>query len=145
MEHRLNETDRQNPKYSEKKTCSSATLSTANPTWTDPATNSGLRGDRPATNRLNHGTAKYSGHAIYNMLKWRSCCCTMQQGILGVWRHSSTLSFGRIWRWVDKVMQPSFWPRRMRAGTPNKCLLAVHWPSLYICNFLHLTIHSDFC
>jgi hypothetical protein len=32
---------------------SSATLSTTDPTWTDP----GLRGERPATNRLSHGTA----------------------------------------------------------------------------------------
>jgi hypothetical protein len=40
------------PKYSEK-TCPSATLSTTNPTWINP----GLRGERPATNRLSHGTA----------------------------------------------------------------------------------------
>jgi hypothetical protein len=39
------------------KTCPSATLSTTNPTWTDPGSNPGLRGDRPATNRLSHGTA----------------------------------------------------------------------------------------
>jgi hypothetical protein len=38
------------------KTCPSATLSTTNPTWTDPASNSGLRGGRPAANRLSHGT-----------------------------------------------------------------------------------------
>jgi hypothetical protein len=37
--------------------CPSATLSTPNPTWTDPGSNPGLRGGRPATNRLNHGTA----------------------------------------------------------------------------------------
>jgi hypothetical protein len=35
------------------KNLSSATLSTTNPTWTDP----GLRIGRPATNRLSHGTA----------------------------------------------------------------------------------------
>jgi hypothetical protein len=35
----------------------SATLSTKNPTWTDPGWNPGLRGERPATNRLSHGTA----------------------------------------------------------------------------------------
>jgi hypothetical protein len=34
-----------------------ATLSTTNPTWTDPGSNPGLRGKRPATNRLSHGTA----------------------------------------------------------------------------------------
>jgi hypothetical protein len=31
----------------------SATLSTTNPTWIDP----GLSGERPATNRMSHGTA----------------------------------------------------------------------------------------
>jgi hypothetical protein len=39
------------------KTCPSATLSTTNPTWTDPGSNPGLRGGRPTANRLNHGTA----------------------------------------------------------------------------------------
>jgi hypothetical protein len=40
------------------KTCSSATLSTTNPAWTDPGSNPGLRGERPATNRLSLGTAR---------------------------------------------------------------------------------------
>jgi hypothetical protein len=40
-----------------RKTCHSANLSTANPAWTDPESNPALRGERPATNRLNHGTA----------------------------------------------------------------------------------------
>jgi hypothetical protein len=35
----------------------SATLSTTNPTWIDPGANPGLRGERPASNRLSHGTA----------------------------------------------------------------------------------------
>jgi hypothetical protein len=39
------------------KTCPSVTLSTTNPTWTDPGSNQGLRAERPATNRLSHGTA----------------------------------------------------------------------------------------
>jgi hypothetical protein len=34
------------------KTCPSATLCTRNPTWTDPGSNPGFRGGRPATNRL---------------------------------------------------------------------------------------------
>jgi hypothetical protein len=38
-------------------TCPTATLSTTNPTWTDPGSNPGLRGGRPAANRLSHGTA----------------------------------------------------------------------------------------
>jgi hypothetical protein len=44
------------PKYSEK-TCPSATFSTTNPRWIDPGANPGLRGERPATNRLSHDTA----------------------------------------------------------------------------------------
>jgi hypothetical protein len=44
------------PKNSEKKTCPSATLCTTNPTWTDPGAKPGLCGERPATNRLRHGT-----------------------------------------------------------------------------------------
>jgi hypothetical protein len=32
----------------------SATLSTTNSTWIDPGANLGLRGERPATNRLSH-------------------------------------------------------------------------------------------
>jgi hypothetical protein len=39
------------------KTCPSATLSTTDRTWTDPASNPDLRGGRPAANRLSHGTA----------------------------------------------------------------------------------------
>jgi hypothetical protein len=35
----------------------SATLSTTNPTWTDLGANPGLRGERPVTSRLSHGTA----------------------------------------------------------------------------------------
>jgi hypothetical protein len=40
------------------KTRPSATFSTTNPTWTDPGPNPGLRGEKPATNRLSHGTAQ---------------------------------------------------------------------------------------
>jgi hypothetical protein len=36
----------------------SATFSTTNPTWIDPGANPGLRGERPATNRLSYGTAE---------------------------------------------------------------------------------------
>jgi hypothetical protein len=43
------------------KTCPSATLSTTNPTWTDPGSNPGLRGERLATNRLSYGTAFLKG------------------------------------------------------------------------------------
>jgi hypothetical protein len=43
------------------KTCSSATLSTTNPTWTDLGSNADRRGRKPAINRLSYGTAQFSG------------------------------------------------------------------------------------
>jgi hypothetical protein len=46
-----NEDWRGKPKYSEK-TCPSATLSTTNLTWPDLGSNPGLRGGKPATNRM---------------------------------------------------------------------------------------------
>jgi hypothetical protein len=61
MEHRWNETDREN-RSTRGKTYPSATLCTTNPTWTNP----GLRGGRPATNRLSHGMAQI---ALYKYLK----------------------------------------------------------------------------
>jgi hypothetical protein len=57
MEHQWNEIDREKP-TTRRKTCPSATLSTTNPTWTDPGSNPGLSGERPASNRLSHGTAQ---------------------------------------------------------------------------------------
>jgi hypothetical protein len=56
MEHQWNEIDREKP-TTLRKTSPSATLSTTNPTWTDPGSNPGLRNEKPATNRLSHGTA----------------------------------------------------------------------------------------
>jgi hypothetical protein len=38
----------------------SATLSTTNLTWIDPNSNTGLRGERPVTNRLRHDTVSES-------------------------------------------------------------------------------------
>jgi hypothetical protein len=40
-----------------RKTCPSVTFSATNPTYIYPGTNPGLHGERPATNRLSHGTA----------------------------------------------------------------------------------------
>jgi hypothetical protein len=63
---------------SRRKTCLSATLSTTNPTWTDPGSNPGLRGGRPTTNRLNHGSAKFmslrvthKSHARVTLTSWK--------------------------------------------------------------------------
>jgi hypothetical protein len=56
MEHQWNEIQR-GKRTTRRKTCPNATLSTTNPTWTDPGSNPGLRSGRPATDRLSHGTA----------------------------------------------------------------------------------------
>jgi hypothetical protein len=47
----------------------SATLSTTNPTWIDPGANPGLRGERPPTNRLSHGTASNDTNQFKSALK----------------------------------------------------------------------------
>jgi hypothetical protein len=73
------------------KTCPSATLSTTNPAWTDLGSNPGLRGGRPAANRLSHGTAynsvcnilSYNVDSfwllIYFYLIHSRLCCTYQR------------------------------------------------------------------
>ena len=54
----------------QEKTCPSATLSTTNPTWTAPGSNPSLAGERPATNRLSHGTAlMFSLFVIQELLR----------------------------------------------------------------------------
>jgi hypothetical protein len=61
------------------KTCPSATLSTTNPTWPDQGSNPGLLGERPATNRLSHGTVRIgllcfmSSFVIRQVGWWEGC------------------------------------------------------------------------
>jgi hypothetical protein len=47
-----------------RKTCPSATLSTTNPTQIVPGSNPGLRGERPATNHLSHGTTNSVSYEV---------------------------------------------------------------------------------
>jgi hypothetical protein len=55
-EPRWNDIDRENWR-TRTETRSSATLSNTHTTWTDPGAIQWHRGERPATNRLSHGTA----------------------------------------------------------------------------------------
>jgi hypothetical protein len=55
-EPRWKDIDTGKPKNSEKP-LSQCHFCTTNPTWTDPDANTGLVCEKPATNRLNHGTA----------------------------------------------------------------------------------------
>jgi hypothetical protein len=71
MEHRWNNIDR-GKRSTLRKTGPSATLSTINPTWTYPGLNPCLRGERPATNRLSHGT-DYCVHFLYSCPDYSFC------------------------------------------------------------------------
>jgi hypothetical protein len=54
MEQRWSDTEREKPERRE--TCPNAALATKNLTWTKKNMNLGLRGEKPATNRLRYGT-----------------------------------------------------------------------------------------
>jgi hypothetical protein len=56
-ERRWNDTLTGENRRTRRKTCSSVTLFTTNPTWIDLGAKPGLRGERPATNDLRHGPA----------------------------------------------------------------------------------------
>jgi hypothetical protein len=59
----------------------SATLPTTNPTWIDPGVNPGHRCERPATNRLSHGTA----FCMYEYVtKYRHLFIDIWQGTQGM-------------------------------------------------------------
>jgi len=45
-------------RITQRRTCPSATLSTTNPSWPGLGLNSDFHGERPATDRLSHGTAQ---------------------------------------------------------------------------------------
>jgi hypothetical protein len=57
--------DREN-RRTRRKTCPTASLSTTNPTWTDPGMNLCLRSEKPATNRLSHENLENSNKAAKN-------------------------------------------------------------------------------
>jgi hypothetical protein len=88
MEHWWNEIFSGKPKYSGNKNCPSATLSTINPTWTDPGSSPVLRGERPATNRLTHGPALSLERYCYaNLLDGRQWQRAHTHQTLGLYGH----------------------------------------------------------
>jgi hypothetical protein len=67
---------RQGKYKNSEKNLSQCQLSTINPTWTDPCGNTGLRGERPVTNHLSHGTA----HHWTSLLRHSSEAAPKKQG-----------------------------------------------------------------
>jgi hypothetical protein len=61
-----------------RKTCPSATLSTTNPTWTDPRVNLDLHSERPANDGLRHGTASSNIKIMSNRLSISSTDCLVK-------------------------------------------------------------------
>jgi hypothetical protein len=61
-----NSFDGENLTGTQRKPCPSATLSTTSSTWTALGMNPGLRGEKPATNRLSYVTAKQRSCSV----KW---------------------------------------------------------------------------
>jgi hypothetical protein len=57
-----------------RKTCPSATLSTADLTWSNPVANPGFRGNRPATNHLNHRPHVGWDACLPSMLTFETIC-----------------------------------------------------------------------
>jgi hypothetical protein len=98
------------------KTCPSATLPTTNPTWTDPGSNPGLRGGRPATNRLSYGTALTRGVAG----RWRVVLsCGPGAVIFSVcrgWRMRQISGNGRREAWGRRCL----FTRLRRASYPRR-------------------------
>jgi hypothetical protein len=83
---RWNENWQGKPKYSEK-TCSSATLSTTNPTLPDLGSNPSRRGGKSSTNRLSYGT-------VLPWVWWHVCPWKSEEPSvwLILWRYSVRIS-----------------------------------------------------
>jgi hypothetical protein len=111
MEHRCTETDRGKPKYSGKNL---SQLSTTNPTRTDPGSNPGLRGEKPATNRLSHSTAKWKSLLS---ARFQSSAAVRPSLLLDVTRRnidSSLLTFHDILvASPSTVKQSNAWPLKV--------------------------------
>jgi hypothetical protein len=77
------------------KTCPSATLSITSPTWTDLGANPGLRGEKPATNRL---SGRHTSH-LNKQLKDKErgvVSCTLTDKRVGLLSHSKLVSYTRV-------------------------------------------------
>jgi hypothetical protein len=106
-----------------RKTCPSATLSTTNPTWIDPGANSGLRGERPATNDLRHGTAL--SYTLVDAFETTNSSVLTWRSFRTVWLEITSLNSSEIPLWCIPVFlhclsfQPGAPAEVQDAPTPN--------------------------
>ena len=108
-----------------RKTCPSATLSTINPTWTEPGSNPGLRGERLATNRLSHGTA-YRRFNDEKKSARKQCYQLMS-------RHP------QLYLWNADIRAPAIWnDRYSSAFRGHNCGRLNDWHSYSVNNSDHL-------
>jgi hypothetical protein len=89
-ERRWNDTDRGNRRY-RRKTCPYATLFTTNPIWTDQGANTGLRGERLATNQHGSHLLKIKLDIIHStkVLNIVLYCCKAASNKHKKWKDSS--------------------------------------------------------
>jgi hypothetical protein len=102
-----------------RKPCPSATLSTTNSTWIDPDANPRLRGDRPATNHLSHGTA-HSHEVLTELMEY-----TLQILTTAV---PCIITF--IISWCIRIQNNNVTPM---AGLVLSCLLINKSECVYVC------------
>jgi hypothetical protein len=95
---------------------------TTNPTWIDPGANPGLRGERPATNDLSHGTAilMFWRTAVYSdirtLLKRRDHLnrhCNKRT------RHSFSMEYIRIMWMANRMKYSCKWSWYMQPYNPR--------------------------
>jgi hypothetical protein len=133
-------------KYSEK-TCSSAVLSTTNPTWPDLGSNPGRRG-KPATNRLSYGMAWQVKHratsysecdyyiiyihviCVYDFFSdtvSTSECVTLNSTVVWLVKNKF-IQYGWKWSWPNLKYYPSNWPTETtQTSVKTRSLPAKMW------------------
>jgi hypothetical protein len=91
------------------KTCPSATLSTTNPTWTDPGTDPGLRSESPTSNRHGHSHV-LSRVYVSNIHVYRNTSALKLFWFWTIsvfrWRHCRVVIEYCLWPWRSSVQRP---------------------------------------
>jgi hypothetical protein len=116
------------------KICPSATWSTTNSTWTGLVSDLGLRGERPATNRLSHGTASLNDLLVLYLHSLLFVCML----IALISSHFYTKIASSIFVFPDKSsVQSNYMTINILYVTmsfPSAVTVTVTWSALAICS-----------